>query len=78
MTEQLLDVRPDGRYDKVAAAYDGMDEVNRDTFRDIITAPVSHYGHETIARALRGLGYDVDRKQVHLFREKLARGKVSL
>jgi hypothetical protein len=78
MTEQLLDIRPDGRYDKVAAAYDGMSEVNRDTFKDIITAPVAQYGHETIARALRGLGYDVDRKQVHLFREKLSRGKVSL
>lgn len=77
MTE-LLDVRPEGRYDKVEAAYDGMSEVNRDTFRDIITAPVQQYGHEAIARALRGLGYDVDRKQVHLFREKLARGKVSL
>lgn len=77
MTE-LLDVRPEGRYDKIEAAYDGMNEVNRDTFRDIITAPVQQYGHETIARALRGLGYDVDRKQVHLFREKLARGKVSL
>jgi hypothetical protein len=78
MTEQLLDVRPDGRYDKVAAAYDGMDEVNRSAFRRIIAAPVHLYGHENIARALRGLGYDVDRKQVHLFREKLARGKVSL
>lgn len=78
MTEQLLDIRPDGRFDKVAAAYDGMNEINRDTFRDIITAPVSQYGHETIARALRGLGYDVDRKQVHLYREKLSRGRVSL
>jgi hypothetical protein len=78
MTEQLLDVRPDGRYDKVAAAYDGMNEVNRDTFREIISAPVHRYGHETIAKALRQLGYDVDRKQVHLFREKLARKKVSL
>lgn len=78
MTEQLLDVRPSGQYDKVAAAYDGMNEVNRETFRDIISAPVGEYGHETIAKALRGLGYDIDRKQVHLFREKLQRGKVSL
>lgn len=78
MTEQLLDVRPDGRYDKVAAAYDGMDKDNREVFRRIIAAPVAEYGHENIARALRGLGYDVDRKQIHLFREKLARGKVVL
>ena len=78
MTEQLLDVRPEGRYDKVAAAYDGMSDENKATFREIITAPVNLYGHEAIARALRGLGYDVDRKQVHLYREKLSRGKVSL
>ena len=77
MTE-LLDIRPEGRYDKVAAAYDGMDETNRSSFRRIIAAPVAEYGHESIARALRALGYDVDRKQIHLFREKLSRGKVSL
>ncbi len=78
MTEQLLDVRPTGRYDKVEAAYDGMSDQNKATFRDIITADVSLFGHEAIAKALRALGYDVDRKQVHLFREKLSRGKVSL
>ncbi len=78
MTEQLLDVRPSGRYDKVEAAYDGMEHHNREVFRRIIAAPVEEYGHETIAKALRALGYDVDRKQVHLFREKLARGRVVL
>jgi len=74
----LLDLRPDGRYDKVAAAYDGMNDENKAAFRMAIKSPVSQFGHENIARALRGLGYDVDRKQIHLFREKLARNKVSL
>lgn len=78
MTEQLLDVRPDGRYDKVAAAYDGMSEANRETFRKAIMLGVNEVGHEALAKALRALGYDIDRKQVHLFREKLSRGKVSL
>ena len=78
MTEQLLDVRPTGRYDKVEAAYDGMSEVNRETFRKAVSQPASEVGHEALAKALRALGYDIDRKQVHLFREKLHRGKVSL
>lgn len=78
MTEQLLDIRPDGRYDKVAAAYDGMSQVNRATFAEAVAEPASVIGHEALAKALRALGYDVDRKQIHLFREKLARNKVSL
>ena len=78
MTEQLLDLQPSGRYDKVEAAYDGMSDENKAAFRMAIKSPVSQFGHENIARALRGLGYDVDRKQIHLFREKLSRGKVSL
>ena len=78
MTEQLLDIRPEGRYDKVAAAYDGMSDENKATFRKVIASPVEFYGHEAVARGLRGLGYDVDRKQIHLFREKLSRGKVVL
>lgn len=79
MTEQqLLDIRPSDRYDKVAAAYDGLSDINKATFRQAITAPVAVHGHEKIAKALRALGYDIDRKQVHLFREKLTRGKVSL
>ncbi|MDR6794350.1 hypothetical protein J2X12_002913 [Pseudarthrobacter oxydans] len=78
MTEQLLDVRPTGRYDKVEAAYDGLSDANRETFRRAIAQPASEVGHEAIAKALRALGYDVDRKQVHLFREKLSMGRVSL
>lgn len=78
MTEQLLDVRPTGRYDKVEAAYDGLSDINRKTFAEAIQQPASEVGHEAIAKALRALGYDVDRKQVHLYREKLARGRVSL
>lgn len=78
VTEQLLDIRPSDRYDKVAAAYDGLSAGNKATFREAIQAPVAVHGHEKIAKALRALGYDIDRKQVHLFREKLVRGKVSL
>jgi hypothetical protein len=78
MTEQLIDIPPSVRYDKVEAAYDGLSEPNKATFRRAILAPVEVHGHESIAKALRQLGYDVDRKQVHLFREKLQRGKVSL
>jgi hypothetical protein len=55
-----------------------MSAENKATFREAIQSPVHQYGHEAIAKALRGLGYDIDRKQVHLFREKLQRGKVSL
>lgn len=78
MTEQLLDVRPTGRYDKVEAAYDGLSEANRETFREAIMQSAADVGHESIAKALRVLGYDVDRKQVHLFREKLSMGRVTL
>lgn len=78
MPEQLLTIAPSERYDKVEAAYDGLNEVDKATFRRAILAPVDVHGHEEIARALRALGYDIDRKQVHLFREKLARGKVRL
>lgn len=78
MTEQLLDIRPTGRYDKVAAAYDGLSEANRAMFAKAIAEPASVIGHEALAKALRTLGYDVDRKQVHAYREKLARNKVSL
>jgi hypothetical protein len=78
MTEQLIDIAPSVRYDKVEAAYDGLSEPNKATFRRAILAPVDVHGHESIAKALRQLGYDVDRKQVHEFRSKLRRGKVSL
>lgn len=65
------------RYDSVAAAYDGMSEANRLAFKRIIRDADS-YTHAQVARALREIGYDVDRKQVQHYREKLALGKVAL
>lgn len=65
-----------GRYDAVKAAYDGMSLENRKTFKDVIQDPA--FSHAQVAKALREIGYDVDRKQVHAFREKLAIGKVTL
>lgn len=67
---------PMGRYNPVAAAYDGMNEANRETFRDVIQDPA--YSHSQVASAMRELGYNIDRKQVQSFREKLALGKVIL
>lgn len=67
---------PVGRYNPVAAAYDGMNELNRLTFRDIIQDTA--YSHVQVAAALREIGYSIDRKQVQAFREKLALGKVTL
>lgn len=67
---------PRGRHDPVAAAYDGMSTANKVTFRIIIKDPEFH--HAQVARALRTLGYDVDRKQVQAYREKLAIGRVTL
>jgi len=66
-----------GRYCRVAAAYDGMKEANRESFRRIIQ-DVDSYPHAQVASALREIGYDVDRKQVQHYRERLALGKVSL
>jgi hypothetical protein len=65
-----------GRYDRVEAAYNGMSLTNRNTFKEIIQD--SSFSHSQIAKALREIGYDVDRKQVHQFREKLAMGRVAL
>lgn len=67
---------PVGRYNPVSAAYDGMNEDNRATFREIIQDEA--YPHAQVASALRELGYSIDRKQVQNFREKLALGKVIL
>lgn len=36
------------------------------------------YGHQQIANALGNLGYNIDRKQVHNYREKLKLGRVTL
>ena len=68
---------PMGRYNPVSAAYDGMTENNRLVFRNIIQDAHS-YPHHQVAAALRELGYDIDRKQIQAFREKLALGKVIL
>ena len=68
---------PMGRYNPVSAAYDGMTENNRLVFRNIIQDAHS-YPHHQVAAALRELGYDIDRKQIQSFREKLALGKVIL
>lgn len=67
---------PKGRYDRVLAAYDGMSVDDKNTFRDIIRD--EEFSHAQVASALREIGYDVDRKQVHQFREKLALGRVTL
>ena len=64
------------RYDKVEAAYDGMAPADQKIFRDAIRS--RYYTHAHIASALRTMGYDVDRKQVQHFREKLSLGKVKL
>ena len=68
---------PTARYDRVAAAYDGMTEANRASFKRIIIDTDS-YPHAQVAAALREIGYDVDRKQVQHYTERLALGKVSL
>jgi hypothetical protein len=67
---------PMGRYNPVAAAYDGMSEPNRATFREVIQSLA--YSHSQVAGALRELGYDIDRKQIQSFREKLELGRVIL
>lgn len=68
---------PMGHYNPVSAAYDGMDEADREAFRLYIQDP-KNYSHSVLAKAMRQLGYDVDRKQIQAFREKLALGKVIL
>lgn len=65
-----------GKYDRVEAAYNGMSLSDRNTFKDVITDP--SFSHAQVAKAMREIGYDVDRKQVQAFREKLALGKVAL
>ena len=67
---------PVGRYNPVSAAYDGMSEVDREAFREIIQD--DRYTHAQVAGGMRAIGYNVDRKQIQQFREKLALGKVIL
>ena len=68
---------PMGRYNPVSAAYDGMDEEDRASFRFYIQ-DAEKFPHAQLAKAMRELGYDIDRKQIQHFREKLALGKVIL
>ena len=68
---------PMGHYNPVSAAYDGMDEEDRASFRHYIERP-DQFPHAQLAKAMRELGYDIDRKQIQQFREKLALGKVIL
>jgi hypothetical protein len=68
---------PRGRQDRVAEAYDGMSEDNARAFR-VIIRDTNGYPHAQVAAALREIGYDIDRKQVQHYRERLALGKVSL
>lgn len=68
---------PATKYDRVAAAYDGMTEANRASFQRIIQDPDS-YPHAQVASAMREIGYEVDRKQVQHYRERLNLGKVVL
>lgn len=65
-----------GRFNPVEAIYGDMTGANRETFREIIQD--EGYTHAQVAAALREIGYDVDRKQVQHYRERLALGKVSL
>ena len=68
---------PRGRHNPVEAAYDGMNAADRKTFQVIILEPET-YTHAQVAEAMREIGYDVDRKQVQAYRERLKLGKVEL
>lgn len=68
---------PMGRYNPVSAAYDGMNEEDRQAFRYYVERP-EKFPHAQLAKAMRAMGYDIDRKQIQSFREKLALGKVIL
>lgn len=67
---------PTKQYDKVEAAYDGMDAADKAVFRGLIQD--NAYGHQEIARLLCEVGFDIDRYQVFSFREKLRLGRVKL
>jgi len=68
---------PMGRYNPVSAAYDGMNEEDREAFR-LYIQDAKTYSHSVLAKAMQRLGYDIDRKQIHHFREQLALGRVIL
>lgn len=67
---------PEGRYDKVEAAYDGLDPDDKKVMKAILLD--NDYPHAQVAHILNDVGYAVDRKQVFEFREKLRLGRVTL
>jgi hypothetical protein len=67
---------PRANYNPVRAAYDGMNDEDKAVLKGALWS--TDYTHAQIAEALRKVGYDVDRKQVQAFREKMLLGKVEL
>lgn len=67
---------PEGRYDKVEAAYDGLDKADKKVMKSILLS--ADYPHAQVARILCDIGYDIDRKQVFEFRQKIKLGRVKL
>lgn len=67
---------PEGKYDKVEAAYDGMTAADKLVMKGILSNP--DYPHAQVARILNEVGYDIDRKQVFEFREKLRLKRIVL
>lgn len=65
------------RLDKVELVYRNLQPDDQAAFRELIADEVT-YGHQVIATQLQAMGYMVDRKQIHAFREKLKMGRVSL
>ena len=67
---------PEGKYDKVEAAYDGLSASDKLVMKGILLN--EDYPHAQVARILQDVGYAVDRKQVFDFRQKLRLGRVTL
>lgn len=57
-------------------AYSQMNAYNRSIFRKAIKDEA--VGHAKLATALQKMGFPIDRKQIHQFREKLRLGRVTL
>lgn len=73
----LLESEGAARRDKVELVYEHLDQEDQAAFRELIADEVT-YGHQLIATHLQAMGYMVDRKQIHSFREKLKLGRVTL
>jgi hypothetical protein len=67
---------PEGKYDKVEAAYDGLSASDKLVLKGILLN--EDYPHAQVARILQDAGYAVDRKQVFDFRQKIKLGRVTL